>query len=259
MSGRGAELVLDIVEWMARQHEAVGLAELVKALAVPKSSALLALRLLVARGYVERTKTGDYRILSLPGELNAGNQAWDTLVRVVVPWIEDGVQQISETGCLAILTNRMQIKYISKTLPQREIVYDRDVSVLRAPQDVTSGIVLLGALAEDRLADHLLGVLDAAEKHEAVLQKVAKARSDGYFVNLQGVVEGAAGVAAPVFDGSGHMVAAVNYCGPKERFASNIDRAIAQVVTTARLASEDLGRRFRRKESKGRMSNDDTD
>ena len=50
MSGRGADRILELVEWLARQERARSLVDVVDALSLPKSSALMLLRTLVS-GY----------------------------------------------------------------------------------------------------------------------------------------------------------------------------------------------------------------
>ncbi len=67
MSGRGAERILDLIEWLASRSEAVSLAEVVQALALPKSSTLLLLRTLVEARYVTRQTDGRYLLIRLPG------------------------------------------------------------------------------------------------------------------------------------------------------------------------------------------------
>ena len=52
MSGRGAERILATIEWLADAARPVAFAEVVRALDLPKSSALALLRTLVAAGYV---------------------------------------------------------------------------------------------------------------------------------------------------------------------------------------------------------------
>lgn len=244
MSGRGAERILDLIEWMAERPAAVSLVELATALAIPKSSALLLVRTLVGRGYVARDEAGRYRLMRLPGEGGAGRAAHDTLCRLAAPFVKEGVDAIGETGCVAVFLPSGHIQYVLKTLPQREIVYDRDITVGRTAHHVASGLMLLSGLPAEALAHYLAHNLERGETTAAVAAAIETARQDGYAVNLHGKIEGAAGVAAPIFDRSGTMVGAINYCGPKDRFTAHLDRAIGEVVATATRVSEEFARRF---------------
>ncbi|GGD23935.1 hypothetical protein GCM10011335_28600 [Aureimonas glaciei] len=242
VSGRGSERVLDMLEWFAAQAGAVSLAAVVQALDLPKSSTLLLLRLLAERGYLERLGDGTYVLIRLPGEREPGREAWGTLLRLSEAPLREAVAASNETGFIAILEKR-EVRYLTKVLPAREIRYDRDITKLRMAHQVASGVVMLAGLAASDFEDYL-GQL-APELRSEVSAAVASARSDGFCVNLKGVVEGAAGIAAPIRDGDGMTVAAINISGPRERIVANVPRLTDIAVHTARLVSEELTRRSR--------------
>lgn len=243
MSGRGSERILDLVEWLAERTAPTGLADVAQALEIPKSSALLLLRTLVDRGYVSREGRG-YRLVRLPGEhAHGGSLGWGTLLRVAEPALEAAVREAQESGFVAVLTPERRVHYLTKKLPQREIRYDRDISRDRIAHHVASGLVLLGGLSDEELEAYLAETETDPAEREAARGKVLEARRAGHAVNLIGRIEGAGGVAAPVTDGDGRIVAAMNISGPRDRFTEQLDRSVSAVVEAARRVSQELSRR----------------
>ena len=120
MSGRGAERILQVIEWMAASMQPVGFAEVVRALELPKSSTLDLLRILVEAGYIEKLGDGRYRILRFPGEPTPEARAWGTLLRHAQGPLRDAVDSTGESGFIAVLAEDLNVQYIAKLLPQRE-------------------------------------------------------------------------------------------------------------------------------------------
>lgn len=244
MSGRGAERILDLIEWLASRSQAVSLVEVVQALALPKSSTLLLLRTLVDAGYVTRQADGRYLLIRLPGEPSEANSGWGTILRVAEPILRETVAAIEETGFIAVLTDNRQVRYLNKILPMREIRYDRDIATQRVAHYVASGLMLLSGLANEDLEAYLRLSVPDEDDPGAIAARVSAARREGYVANLHGRVEGAAGVAAPIRDPEGRIVAVVNMSGPRERIANNLARVTEATVEAARRASEALSRRM---------------
>lgn|GEM_PF-900949 len=230
MSGRGAERILLLVEWLAGRQGAVSFSEAVAELGLPKSSTLALLRTLVELGYVQRESDGRYRLVRLPGEPSGAHEVWGTLARLTEPVLREAVGEAGESGFIAVLDEDKRVRYISKILPEREIRYDRDVSVARLAYQVASGLVLLTGFADEDLQAYARAAAKEAGDpglRDTILEKVATAKAQGHAVNLLGVIEGAAGIAAPVYDASGQLRAAFNISGPAGRVADNVDKVVA--------------------------------
>ncbi|HET6520525.1 MAG TPA: IclR family transcriptional regulator C-terminal domain-containing protein, partial [Geminicoccaceae bacterium] len=77
----------------------------------------------------------------------------------------------------------------------------------------------------------------------AILERLARARRDGFALADQEVYVGDISVAAPVFDFSGRPVAAVNIAVPATRWtvADCLARLAPEVVATARAISREQG------------------
>jgi len=245
MSGRGAERILDAVEWFATTTSPVSYTDFVHALDVPKSSALLLLRLLVSRGYVQRLSDNRYMLVRLPGEALGGGNTWGTILRLADGHLREAVATVEETGFVAVLDNE-RIRYLNKILPKREIRYDRDIVPTRLPHQVASGLVMLADFSPEELDRYLEEAEVRADERPGILTAIATARTDGCYVNLNGVVEGAAGIAAPVKDAHDHAIAAINISGPRDRIIANLDRIKDAVVSVAGAVSNEVASRKRK-------------
>lgn len=245
MSGRGAERILDAVEWFATTTAPVTYTAFVQALDVPKSSGLLLLQLLVKRGYVERLSDNRYRLVRLPGERAESGVTWGTILRLSDRHLHDAVSNVGESGFVAVL-DEGRVRYLSKILPSREIRYDRDIVPTRLPHQVASGQVFLADFDMPELdrycAENNLDQ-DARRDLDTIIDAV---RRDGVAVNINGVVEGASGAAAAVRDARGRVIASINIAGPRERFLSNLDAVKAAVLSVGRAVTAEVAQRTRK-------------
>lgn len=245
MSGRGVERLLDLLEWLAETPGPSGLATISTALGMPKSSTLLMLRSLTERGYLERLPSGDYALRRLPGEGAGSGAGRGALLALVGPYLAAAVEETGESGFLAVMDDG-QIRYLNKIMPAREIRYDRDISMTRPAHKVASGIVLLAAGSDAELSDYALAAGLTGDERAALTDAVATARTAGVYMNLKGVVEGAAGAAAVLRDASGRPIGAVNVSGPQPRLAANVAQVSQAVLNTAKAINEELMRRGKR-------------
>jgi len=246
MAAPSAVRILDLIEWLATQSAPAALAQTCQALDLPKSSTLLLLKALVDGGYAERGEDGRYRLVRLPGEPSDDRPAWGSLLRIAEPFLREAVAEAQESGFIAVLTDESRVRYLNKILPDREIRYDRDMSNDRTAHHVASGLAILSVLPEARIERYLAG-LDPCETGpdhpDQIRARLAKVRADGFAINLKGRVEGASGVAAPIFDADGRPVGAINLSGPTDRVVNHVD-AIAQVAKKAAgRVSRELARR----------------
>lgn len=242
MSGRGAERILDLLEWLSARTEPAALADVAQTLELPKSSTLLLLRLLVERRYAERLADGRYRLVRLPGDRPEGREAWAILLRLAAPHLDRAVEESGESVFVAVLEGD-EIRYLNKLLPAREIQYDRNIGPTRIPHQVSSGVALLSTLTAGELEAYCgrLG-LDPQQRQE-VQARVGTAAREGFCFNAKGVMEGASGVAAPIRDGSGRAVAALNISGPHPRVVANLPKITRAVLAGAQAISAELAKR----------------
>ena len=246
MSGRGAIRILSLIEWLSAQLDPVSLTDAAQALDLPKSSCLGLLRALVDLGYVELTDPTHYRLVKLPGEFAANNQAHGTLVRMLMPVVEEAVTASGESGFIAVLEPELTVRYLTKLTPEREIKYNRDITIPRHANQVSSGLVLLAGMPDDVLTQYANSaevLAGQSPSGDALIAEVKATQMRGYATIRQGVVEGAAGVAAPIFDHKGTVVAALNIAGPALRLSRDLDAFVRHVTKFAEKASQALSTR----------------
>jgi DNA-binding IclR family transcriptional regulator len=248
MTAPSGARILELIEWLASHGRAATLAETRVALDLPKSSTLVLLRTLVESGYAGRGEDGRYRLVRLPGEASAEAGACSTIVRIADPFVRDAVAVTQESGFIAAMTAERRIRYLSKHLPAREIRYDRNITIDRVAHHVASGIAILAALPDADIEAYVADAIRAGAfqrgERGALMTAIAATRRRGVAVNLKGRIEGAGGVAAAILDGAGRPVAALNISGPAERIETGLDRIVAAARDGARLASQELARRF---------------
>jgi IclR family acetate operon transcriptional repressor len=244
LSGRGAERILDLLEWLAARAEPAALADVAHTLELPKSSALLLLRILVERRYAERLADGRYRLIRLPGDRPEGREAWNVLLRLAAPHLNRAVEESGESVFLAVMDGD-EIRYLNKLLPAREIQYDRNIGPTRIPHQVSSGVALLSTLPAGELEAYCGRLGLNPEQQQEVQARIDTAAHEGFCFNAKGVMEGASGVAAPILDGTGRAVAALNISGPHPRVVANLPKITRAVLAGAQAISAELAKRTR--------------
>nr|WP_281065574.1 IclR family transcriptional regulator C-terminal domain-containing protein [Jiella sonneratiae] len=205
-----------MVEMLGRRSQPISVSAAAVSLGLPKSSCHRLLTLLVAKGYVERVEGKLYRLVR-PVGLGGLTPFQSKLAGIAEPILAAAALRSGVSSFLTVLLGSGCLRYIVKKLPAgQEMVYDRDISRDREPSLVASGKCLLayGSAADTKEAEAI--------------------RAAGLVVNLEGVMEGASGVAAPIFSVSGECLAAVNLAGPRSRFSGrSLDTIIAECRTTA--------------------------
>ena len=179
----------------------------------------------------------------LPGERQDGT-VWPALVRVASPVIRELVGTLRESGFIGVLAGR-RVRYLVKVLPDREVVYNRNIDVERIPHQTASGLAILSALPTAEVEDYFSAIDDPqlrdGEAALALLRAtLIDARERGVASNMQGVFDGAAGAAAPVLDRAGRPVGAINISGPLERVRENLPAIGSAVAAAARRVTEML-------------------
>lgn len=243
---KSATRVLDVLEVLAASPAAIRTNEIARRLAIPRSSASLLLRTLLARGYVTRDGGGAYRVrLALMREW-AGD-IHTRLVAVARPVMLSVVERTAETAFLGVLTPDWHVQYLDKVVSPREVRYDTDIATRRQAHCTSTGLVLLAHRPERDIARFLRrGPLERFTSRtlttpSSLVAELRRIRAMGYAVNIDGRVIGASGVAAPIRASADAVVAALNVSAPTARFADIQHRITEAVVWGAAEISRRLG------------------
>lgn len=225
---KSAARVLEILEFLTRSEAPATLAEIVAELGLPKSSAHALMRTLMLRGYVERDEAERY---ALAPAFRAGGWIGGRdghVAAVARPTMEQLRRELRETVILGARGVGGDVRILSKLVSPEQIRYDTDTAGLRPAYCTAMGRVLL-AWWEPRALDGYLARLRPRAITPRTVTDIARiralverTRSDGYAVVEEEFAIGGSGAAAPVFDGSGRLVAALNVAAATRRFRGRV-------------------------------------
>ncbi|MEI2416999.1 IclR family transcriptional regulator [Orrella sp. JC864] len=238
---------LQLLERLAASPEPVSILELSRDLDLVQSNVHRLLQTLMQCGYVQQDAlTRRYRCSMRLWEL--GTQLSDRLdlPRIARPHMQELARQTQETVHLAILDGT-DVLYIDKIdSPQPVRSYTRVGG--RAPAYCTGTGKMLLAYCEDlksalpgRLVKHTAVTIASHTALKAALRQV---REQGYSENAGEWREDVYGMAAPLFDATGSVPAAIGISGPLARMDADVVRRIRPMLQeTARIISREMGYR----------------
>lgn len=153
----------------------------------------------------------------------------------------------AETGATVLLGVLLddQLVYVDKRETTGPLRIVSDIGWRRAPHFGMLGMTLLSSQTADEV-DRLLAVspLEPHTPHslvdrEAFLRRLGEVRRDGFVVEFDEAIEGIWGVAAPVWDSTGRVVAAVGAASPT---SNRSEERVAAVVAAVKACAEDISR-----------------
>jgi IclR family transcriptional regulator, acetate operon repressor len=245
---RAANRLVDILELLAKSPEGLALRDVSAQLEAPKSSLLPLLRALTARGYLAQGRAGEYRLGPGALDLGAAAPAQRELVEVARPAVVDLMRRTGETVFVGVLSSdRHSIVYVDKVDSDHVIRYAGGVGDRRPLHATSSGKAILAFLSEDE-REEILQSLSLARHTERTVTSLAALRTSldeirrtGVSVTTEEVVQGASGIAAPVFDRYGRVAGACAIGGPTDRVRPRLRMLATEVKATALALSARLG------------------
>lgn len=238
MSMEAIERTFKLLVCLAENPDGLGLNRLAQMVDLAPSTTFRYLSALVELGYLSQGTDKRYRIttrLYALGLAAAGNSSVNEQLRT-------GIDRLaSRTGETVLVTVRHGLS--SLCVAQQESSHRLKITAHPGSrQDLrlgASGRVLLASLPEDEI-DMILAAtpipqLTAETITSAVALKelIAKVKSDGYCVSVSEIDAGVLGVAAPLRDQEGLVVAAISVVAPVSRSDSEVEIArLIETVTT---------------------------
>jgi DNA-binding IclR family transcriptional regulator len=234
---KSADRSLDVLELLADCRDGLTLSEVCEALGWPKSSTLALLRTLRRRDYLaDGRRPRSYRLGSQVGWLGTAYLTGIDLVRDGQEVVNIVSRRCDETVHLATLDGS-DVLYVAKEEGTGQV---RMVSAVgrRIPAHGTGvGKMLLSGLSTDELArryppDAPLAAMTPTTitDRAALLAELAETRARGYAVDNGESTVGLRCLAAPVFDASGRMVAAMSVSVPSPRFSPDRSAWLLEVI-----------------------------
>ncbi|CDN58062.1 Putative IclR-family transcriptional repressor (plasmid) [Neorhizobium galegae bv. officinalis bv. officinalis str. HAMBI 1141] len=246
---KSAGRILDLLEYMASRREAVPLAQIVRDLSFPKSSAHGLVQTLAARGHVVQDDAGRYMLVEASRHGFPFRRHEEPLVVVAKPFMEKLRDESGETILLATMNAHCDIRRLAKCVSRHRVRYDVNLDAAIAAYCTATGRVLLAFTPKEALEHYLSRVqLLSYTRYtvtdiERIREMLVKIRRDGYALNDQEFVTGSTGIAAPIFDGTGAVAAALNLGVPTVRYNERREGFLLMVRSAADDISRALGYR----------------
>ena len=222
---RAIARVLRVIELLADQARRMSLAELSAALDVPKTSLFAILKGLAQVGYVvfeSDTYVLGPRAHKLAESIHGG-RSFSELAR---PILEGLARTTGETVILGTLgEDRRHVLYALVVESDSWLRFSVNVGVRRPLSAAASGHAILSYLPAVERARYLASgpferfTPKTVTTRTALGKVIAKVRSEGCAMTVDGTVTAATGIAAPYFDRRGAVVGAVLIAAPTSRVA----------------------------------------
>jgi len=245
---KSAVRTLEILELLARADKSMTLKAIVAELGYPKSSTFNLLATLVARAYVVRDDSESYRIHDAfrngPGWCS-GSDAY--LIATAQPIMDAMRDSVGETVFLGVRRKDGRVKILAKSASHQVVRFDSDLTGSDPAYCTAMGRVLLAHWQPEKAASYLAKERIVPLTDKTVIDRVQirrsidAARENGYAICDEEAVIGGSGVAAPVFDARGEVVAALNMATISPRFTACRQRMIDAVIKYAAELSARLG------------------
>jgi PcaR/PcaU/PobR family beta-ketoadipate pathway transcriptional regulator len=240
---------LSILSLIAESPTPLTLTQLSEKLRVSRS-AIQRLTLTLSRsGYLERDKENKKYRLG-PTILSIGFSAVRDLdlKRVAFPYLEEAAKKTGETVNLA-LWDKKEILYIERIVSQQALSVNIQIGSRRPLYCTSMGKAILAFMPEDQREEYLRITKLVPFSPRTIIRKrdlrieLQKIRSRAFATGNEELEIGVRAVAAPIRDGEGRIIAAVNIAVPASRVSmKTVESELAkEIVETASNISSALG------------------
>ena len=234
-----ADRALDILGMFSDEVPVVSAVQVAAHLGVVRSTGYRYLQSLVANRYLEEAPTGGFRLGLRVLELARLARRTYGLSEVAAPVLTELASVVHET---VLLTRRVDDVVICLERAESEVHRVRISYERGATLPVNAGASALTLLAWSDPAE-ARSVLQAADLQaftpatltdvDALMVRLEQIRSDGYSITRSELDHDVLGIAAPVRDGDGQVVAAVSVAAVASRVSAQLEREIVSAVRSA--------------------------
>ncbi len=228
-------------------NPSLGVGEAAKLLGTGKSTAFRLLSTLESRGFVKKDENAKYRLglkVAYLGSLviNSFN-----IAKVAHSFLVELSSAIGETVHLVVLGENDQACFIDKVIcPNTSFRMESTIGSQKPAYSTATGKVLLAyrEQAEQEAYAHGTTLERYTQKTIAdagrLLHELQTIKARGYGFDEEESEMGLFCVASPVFDYTGHAVAAISASGPSERMHQKLDFVLEQIQITSRGITDEL-------------------
>jgi IclR family KDG regulon transcriptional repressor len=237
---------LRVLETLAAAEHPLGLTEVAEQAALIKSHAHKFLKTLINQRYVEQAHPrGPYRLSLKLWEIGARSLARTDLIEAARDPMRAITSKTGETSTVAVYESG-NVVYVYKIDGTREVRTNPDVGRRRPAYCVAAGKVIL-AFQSPEFAESLAPRIKhyttrTVRNKSALLVHLAEIRKRGYAVNWGEWTDAVRGLAAPIRNSEGNVIAALNLSIPAERLdKAAVTKLAPLVMDCAILISRRLG------------------
>ena len=245
---RSVRRALDIFELMLQRSEPITVAQIITALAIPKSTAYELVRTRSEGSYITPSGKGSALFLGRRlFELGMAYRSNVDLLRDGSQIVEELRNETGETVQLSVLENDLMM-VILKEEGIRQLRIISNVGSRVPVNWAAAGRLLVSDMDDKALTTLLTATVLPSPTGRAItdvkrlIAQIRRFRRQGYATELNEANEHAGCVAAPVIDASGRCIAALSIVAPEQRMIKqNRDSLIASVIAAAEKLSRRLG------------------
>lgn len=232
---------LEILECFKLTDREWTLKALVDELDLPQTTVFRQVSNLVESGYLQQDPVRkSYQIGPKLLLLSSAILRQSDLRKVAHPQLMALSNSVQETINLCMLTGRL-VFYLDRIESQYTIAVNGRLGYCMPAHATAVGKLLLSAQSEEYIADYCKHIGEMAAFTEntitdpkLLLIELAKIRADGYAIDSEEIEKGLICVAAPVYDLSDKMVAAISISGPVFRMRVHLNEMLDLVRETAK-------------------------
>ena len=242
----GVDKVLNLLEAVAQNAKGLSLAEIVKVVGIPKTTAFRILEILTARQYVSWNRENERYTIGVKAlEIGISGLIGLDIVDVSIPYLQELSASVGETSFLAVYNNG-DVVYLYKAEGTGSIQTTAQLGSRRPAYCTALGKVILANLPieeTDRIFEKKLVKLTEKTVVDRVrlYEEFAAIRVNGYSVDDEGVEVGLYCLAVPIYNYTGNVIAAISVSGPLKRMEDNRERLVEELKNTGAVISRRLG------------------
>lgn len=237
---------LEVICAFTRDMPSMTLSDVAKVTGMSRATTRRLLLTLVREGYAEKR---DRHFSLRPKVLQLGYSALSSvgILDIVQPVMNALSQKTQESIYTAVLTGD-DVTYLARSTPDRVISVSINIGNRLPAYAVSTGRVLLAGESDEsleryfdriKLEKHTSNTVRTVKQLRAI---IAETRELGYSLVDEELEEGVRSLSVPIYDASGHVIAALNACCPSMRFPVKDMRE--QLVPELRAAAKSINERF---------------
>ncbi len=237
---------LSVLEFIAQNAKGVSLADIVKSVAIPKTTAFRILEILAARDYVTWNQENEKYCIGIKTlEIGITGLIGQDLVDVSIPYLQELSLSVGETSFLAVYNNG-DVVYLYKAEGTSSILTTARLGTRRPAYCTALGKVILANLPieeSDRVFAKKLSKFTEKTVTERIklYEEFSNTRINGYAIDDEGIEYGLYCLAVPIYNYTGGVIAAISVSGPIKRICENREKIVDELKNVGGSISRRLG------------------